>query len=231
MKTVKKILITIVTIILILVLVFNIYNFVQIKILKKDLATINGYAILEVVTGSMEPTIKTGDLIVINTKDKNIKEKDIITFYDVNDAFVTHRLIKIDGDMMITKGDNNNTEDEALPIKNIVGKYVFKISGLGILIASLQKPFVSIMIFIIGILVCFLVSTDKNGNPILEEDKKEFQEFLELKNKQDSSNKKKFNIKEEVNKIKEKVVKEDKKKKKGTPKKKNNKKKKKKRKK
>ena len=38
-----------------------------------------------------------------------------------------------------------------------------------------------IMILIIGVLVCFLVSTDKEGKAILTEDEKEFLEFKEYK--------------------------------------------------
>ena len=190
MKIVKKIIFIIITIILCLVLAFNLYNFISLKILKKDLPTIGGYAVLEVATGSMEPTLKVGDLIIINTKEKNYQSKDIITFYDVNGSFVTHRLVSIKGDKMITKGDANNTEDEELTSKNIVGKYIFKIAGLGILLKSLRSPFTSIMILIIGILICWLVSTDKNGELILDEEEKEFEKFLELKEEQNSSPKK-----------------------------------------
>lgn len=185
MKTVKKAIFVIVTILLLLVFLFNIYNFIQIKVLKKDLATINGYAVLEVVSGSMEPTIKIGDYVIIDTKEKNYQKDDIVTFYDMNGSFVTHRIVSIDGDSMITKGDNNNTEDTSLPTENIVGKYVMRLNSLGIIVSSLQKPFVTVMILIIGILVCFLVSTDKDGNPILEEEEKEYQEFLAYKSKKE----------------------------------------------
>jgi len=192
LKKVKKVLFIIITLILVLVLAFNIYNFVSIKILKKDFASIKGYAILEVVSGSMEPTIKVGDLIVIDTKVQKYKEQDIVTFRDVNGSFVTHRIISLDKDKMITKGDNNNTKDEALSTKNIVGKYVFKISGVGLILSSLKSPFVLVMVLLIGILVCYLISTDKNGKPLLEDDElNEFIEFQKSKEeKKDVKNKK-----------------------------------------
>lgn len=192
LKKVKKVLFIIITLILVLVLAFNIYNFVSIKILKKDFASIKGYAILEVVSGSMEPTIKVGDLIVIDTKVQKYKEQDIVTFRDVSGSFVTHRIISLDKDKMITKGDNNNTKDEALSTKNIVGKYVFKISGVGLILSSLKSPFVLVMVLLIGILVCYLISTDKNGKPLLEDDElNEFIEFQKSKEeKKDVKNKK-----------------------------------------
>ena len=132
MKTFKRVLVGIISTLLGLILIFNIYNVICLKILHKDLATINGYGILEVVSGSMEPTINIGDLIVINTKAKDFEKNDIITFYDVNGSFVTHRLVKIKDDKMITKGDNNNVEDEGeVTISDVVGivEYIVPVIG------------------------------------------------------------------------------------------------------
>lgn len=183
MKIVKRLGIGIVTFVLVLLLVFNVYNFVSVKVLQKGLASIGGYAILEVVTGSMEPTIHVGDMIVINTKEINYQESDIVTFYDVDGSFVTHRIVSIEENVMVTKGDNNNTEDDPTNMDKIVGKYLFKINGAGKILASFKSPFVLIMILIIGLLFCVLISTDKEGKPILTEEEKELQEFKEYKTK------------------------------------------------
>ncbi len=183
MKIIKTISVTFVTIFLLLLLLFNIYNFFCIKILNRDLATVNGYAALEVISGSMEPTILVGDLIIIDTKEQKYQTGDIITFYDIDGSFVTHRIVSINEKSMITKGDNNNTEDEVLNIDRIVGKYITKINGFGKLTTALKSPFVMVMVLLIGIMVCFLVSTDKQGNPILTEEEKEFQKFREEQNK------------------------------------------------
>lgn len=183
MKIFKSILTKFIYLILILLVSFNVYNFVCINILKQDIPLINGYGILEVVSGSMEPTIDIGDLIVINTKDSNIKENDIITFYDENNAFVTHRVIKVEDNMITTKGDANNTEDKEFSKTKVVGKYVTKIKGMGRIMSSFKSPFVMIMILVIGLLACYLVSTDKEGKPIITEEEKEYEEFLEYKNK------------------------------------------------
>ena len=202
MKKVQKVLIYLVGICLSLILIYNIYNMINLKILKKDLTTINGYGILDVISGSMEPTIKVGDLIVINTKDKNINVGDVVTFYDVDMAFVTHRVVSINDDMMITKGDANDSLDDPIPLNNIVGKYVFKINGLGAFLTSLKNPLVSIIILIIGILICYLLSYQKE---IMIDNDEEFIKYLEDKKQKE---KKKKNKK-----------KKGKKKKKGSPKK------------
>lgn len=191
MKIIKKIGIAIATLLLVLLLAFNVYNFFCIQILGKDLATINGYGVLEVVTGSMEPTIRIGDLILIDTKAKEYKPEDIITFYDVEGVFVTHRIVSIENGMMITKGDNNNVEDAPLNTDRIIGKYVTKLDGFGRISATLKSPFVMAMILLIGIMVCFLVSTDKDGNPVLTDEEREFQEFKKRKAEEAKEKKKK----------------------------------------
>ncbi len=191
MKIVKKVLLIIITILLILLVAFNAYNFFSLKVLKHKLTTVGGYSLLEVVSGSMEPTIHVGDMIIINTKASNYQENDIVTFLDVNGSFVTHRIVSINNEEMITKGDFNNTEDEPTKIDKIVGKYVSRIPGAGKLLSSFKNPFTLVMILIIGLLFCYLISTDKNGNPIFTEEEKEFFEYQKEKNKPKANKKKK----------------------------------------
>ncbi len=189
MKILKRISTVLISLILLLMLTFNIYNYVNIKILHHDLAPIGSYAFLEVVSGSMEPTINVGDIIVIKVKNFNYQENDIVTFYDVDSSFVTHRIVKLENDKMVTKGDHNNTEDEALPQSNIVGKYLFKLNKLGDIFKAFKNPIISLLILIIGILICYLLSFDNNT----KEDEKQDKELQEEE--------KKNIIKEEKNEI------------------------------
>lgn len=190
MKVVKSILVKLIYAILIILATYNIYNYVCINVLKQDLPTINGYGTLEVISGSMEPTIDVGDLIIVNTKYDELKENDIITFYDEKGSFVTHRIIEIKDGEYITKGDNNNSEDQGTINKDdIVAKYVTRLNGMGKLMAAFKNPITMIMILVIGILVCVLVSTDKEGNPIITEEEKEYEEFLKFKENSEKENK------------------------------------------
>lgn len=207
MKVVKKVLLISVTVLLVLMVSFNIYNLFSLKIMKRPLTTIGGYSVLEVVSGSMEPAIHIGDMIIINTKESSYSENDIVTFLDVNGSFVTHRIVTINEEEMVTKGDFNNTEDEPMKIDKIVGKYVTKIPGAGKLLSSLKNPFTLVMILIIGLLVCYLISTDKNGNPIFTEEEKEFWGYKKKKQKT-SKQKKKFKKKDKILSEKESIEKE-----------------------
>lgn len=185
MKGIKRIIFGIVSIILGIILVINLYNFININLLKNDISSIAGYSVLEVVSGSMEPTIHVGDMIIINTNDKECEAGDIITFRDVNGSFVTHRIVAINDKEMITQGDFNDSQDEPISVDNIVGKYVTRIPNGGKVISAFKSPFTMIMILVIGVLICIFISTDKEGNPILESDELEFQEYLKQKDKKE----------------------------------------------
>lgn len=210
MKLLKRIVTAIVSVFLILLITFNIYNFVSINLLHKDLAKVAGYAILEVVSGSMEPTIMVGDLIVIDTNCKEYQNNDIITFRDINDAFVTHRIISIDNDkgIMITQGDANDSKDEAMSTSTIVGKYAFKIPAMGKVMSSLKNPIVMILILVAGIIVCALVSTDDKTvlNEVTEDDEEflEFKRQKELASKSETDSKKEEQVLEEIKLVKKK---------------------------
>lgn len=98
-----------------------------------------GYQIKTVLSGSMEPGIKTGSIIAVKLDiDKdNLKEGDVITFRESEDMLITHRITEItkNGDSVLyrTKGDNNNAEDmnPVLPA-NVVAMYTgFTVPYLG----------------------------------------------------------------------------------------------------
>lgn len=100
-----------------------------------------GYAFLVVTTGSMEPEIDAGELIII----KNMKEyeiNDIATFLDKDGFLVTHRIIELKKNLIVTKGDNNNLKDEPIPIENIKGKVIAHSKLLGIFVIYILKPLI-----------------------------------------------------------------------------------------
>lgn len=175
MNILKKILKIILWFLLVIIIIYNLYSFISLKILKKDITSIKGYSVLEVVSGSMEPTINVSDLIIINQNDKKYKKNDIVTFKDVNNSFVTHRIIDITKKGYITKGDANKSADlEYISKDKIVGKYVFKISKLGSFIKAIKNPIVLILIFIIGIMICAVISVKDSSSLKISEEEKEY---------------------------------------------------------
>ena len=100
----KKLFKYIIIIFILLILCYSIY----IKFFSKKLIVQPfGIGMLLVGSGSMEPEIGTGDIIIIK-KCKEYKIGDIVT-YDIEQKYlVTHRIIEQDGEEITTKGDNKN---------------------------------------------------------------------------------------------------------------------------
>ena len=114
-----------------------------------------------VLSGSMEPTIKAGDLILSKTAEADeIKVGDVISFYDPagnGNSVVTHRVIEIvdDGDGTYswrTQGDGNGGVPDrlAVPFENLVGRWDgVRFPGLGSVALFMQT--------VPGIIVCVVV--------------------------------------------------------------------------
>ena len=111
MKKALKIIIDILFIIIIIIL------------LGYFILTLTGKLYLyEVKTGSMEPTIKVNDYILVY-KDKDYKKEDILTF-EYENSLVTHRIVKKDKNKIITRGDANNTDDDEIDLNSVIGKVI-----------------------------------------------------------------------------------------------------------
>lgn len=115
---------------LVLIFVMGIGYF-QVKVMKKNNIELFGYTFFEVVSGSMAPAINVGDAIIVRTIHYELNEDDIITFLD-NNEFITHRIISMNGDVIVTKGDANNSIDKSIKKQDIIGKVVKIIPEFGI---------------------------------------------------------------------------------------------------
>ena len=128
MRIIKKICRWIFDIILFIILAIALimaYNHIQINIKGNTYTTMLGYSAFEVATGSMSNTIEIGDVILVKLIEPNepVSENEIVVFTQ-DTKLVTHRIIKINGDKIITKGDANNTQDDPISRGQIIGKVV-----------------------------------------------------------------------------------------------------------
>lgn len=96
------------TVIVLVVLIFKV--FVPHSFLSK-------YRVGFVMSESMEPTIPTYSILFEKRVNdvRAIKEQDIVTFlYETQEGdtiFITHRILEVNEDSVITKGDNNPEQD------------------------------------------------------------------------------------------------------------------------
>lgn len=81
------------------------------------------YPMASITSGSMWPALKTGDMVFIKgieNKDE-IKVGDIIVYKNPL-GFTIHRVIEINENIIITKGDANNVSDAPVKFEEIIGK-------------------------------------------------------------------------------------------------------------
>ena len=107
-----------------------------------------GWRFDAVLSGSMEPEVKVGSLVVTHSVDaEEIGVGDIITFRSntADVQMVTHRVIGIGRSSSLyfeTQGDANEDPDPAtVPARNLVGKVSFHIPYWGYFTEFIKTPF------------------------------------------------------------------------------------------
>ncbi|MFH1990588.1 MAG: signal peptidase I [Patescibacteria group bacterium] len=110
---------------------------------------------LTVLSGSMEPAIKMGSVVLVKPM-VDYKIGDVITFGEISKIKtpITHRIyeIKVQGSqpVYITKGDANNGPDiREITQKDILGKVLFSVPYLGYAVDAAKKPFGFALIIIV----------------------------------------------------------------------------------
>ena len=104
------------------------------------------YKILVVLSGSMEPAIKTGSVVIVKPASE-YSVGDIITFGPVTKTKppTTHRIVDVEvqaGSVVyVTKGDANEDSDgRSVAGKDVLGKILFSVPYFGYVIDFARKP-------------------------------------------------------------------------------------------
>lgn len=131
---------TVLCVILLPILIINLTLIAKSYINEDEVPSLGGMFPMIVLTDSMYPEIESGDLIICRTLEaEEVKVGDVITFYDPmgnGTSVVTHRVLEItekDGrPQFITKGDNNNVEDQVpVEAEDLIGIYQRRIPKAG----------------------------------------------------------------------------------------------------
>ncbi len=104
-----------------------------------------GFHMYNVISGSMEPTIKVGSLLYVHEgKAEDIEEDDIIAFYSSleDGSIITHRVVKnnVVSGTFKTKGDANDKEDPTpISYQNFIGKVTLTVPYMGKLLTLMTS--------------------------------------------------------------------------------------------
>lgn len=158
MKGVMKILGIAVNVALVLIIAAGAVMGFTSKRSPDGIPTVAGRKVLAVISGSMEPAIHTGDVIIVKplAQGEEIRDGDVITFRakDAPSMLITHRVM---GTVLVnekpvaytTKGDANPSIDaDVVTREQVVGRYLWRIPYFGYVASFLRKP-IGIILFVI----------------------------------------------------------------------------------
>lgn len=121
---------------------FNIYMWNAQSLTGNAMPMPFGVGTAVVLSGSMEPTLSVDDLIIVKAQ-KSYQVDDIVV-YQSGGMLVVHRIISIEGDVVITQGDANNAPDSEIDRSMIKGAMVGQVKNAGGVVRLMKSPVVSI---------------------------------------------------------------------------------------
>lgn len=122
-----------------------------------------GMNIYVVLSGSMNPTVETGSVVLVDTEYEDYVIGDIVT-YKIDDQLVTHRIVEMEEDICRTKGDANEVPDSGVIKKSqILGKVKYVIPTLGYVISYMQsKKVILILLTVLFLSNLFDILSENN---------------------------------------------------------------------
>jgi len=194
-KTPIKVLQCVVVAILVFLVFICISVFIQTRVNPNKIPSIFGYKPFVVLSGSMETEIFKGDLVVTREVDaESLQKNDIVAFRDSENHVVTHRVVDIvdeNGEKrLVTKGDNNNNNDsDMVNVKDVEGKYLFKMSGFGNFVMIMQEPLTLVVVLVV-ILVAGGIWMMLGKNKLSKDEREELEKLRKERSKTIEKNKK-----------------------------------------
>lgn len=161
MKKAGKIFSRIMAVISVVIFIFGLTIFVSVLRASAGKApSVFGFSVLQVTSGSMEPEIPVGGIVVVRkVKPESLKVGDVISFYsndvDISGKVNTHRIVEIkqseSGEKIFrTKGDANEYADTAAVFEiDLVGKMIMNLGSVGGSVFDVLRNPTIILIFIV----------------------------------------------------------------------------------
>ncbi|MBQ3265841.1 MAG: signal peptidase I [Ruminococcus sp.] len=112
-----------------------------------------GFGLSVILSPSMEPVLNVNDLVIVAQQDSY--EVDDIVVYQEGKMLVIHRIISIDGDTVITKGDANNAADDPISLDSIKAKFQFRIPFMGLIVKYLKTVPGTLLVLALAIFLLY----------------------------------------------------------------------------
>ena len=177
--------------VIITIFIILIMSVIIIQKVSNNNLSLGGYRLFTIVTGSMEPKYKVGDMVLA----KEVKAKDIEVLDDVvyngkeddfNGKIVAHQVIKKEVKnekySFITKGIANQSEDPKINEDQIIGKIIYKTVILSFITKIVNNLYGFYFLLFVPIVVLTFIEIIK----AIEEKKEEKEEKRKLKEKEES---------------------------------------------
>lgn len=138
-----------------LVLFINLYIGVCSAVTKEAVPQCFGITPLVVLSGSMEPAIMPGDVVIVQKQDiDKYKEGDVATYLAGNVAY-THRIIAKEEGVFVFKGDSNTLVDSEVEATQLIGRVILRIPKIGVAILFFKTPPGMLLLVLIFILALY----------------------------------------------------------------------------
>ena len=124
------------------------------------------YDLYIVRSGSMEPAINVGDMVLAGPVGTGGIKPGVIISYEAGKNLITHRVLSIDGNTLITKGDANKEPDpNPVRLSQVQSRYIFRIPYVGYVAGFLRtRPGWLLSIVLPSIVLVILTGNIKKGD-------------------------------------------------------------------
>lgn len=123
-----------------------------------------------VLSGSMEPELSVGDLLIVVARDE-YAVGDVVVYRDGNTA-VTHRIVAVRDGEIITRGDANSADDMPITADRIKGAVAAAVPLVGYAVLAIRTPWGTL-----GLLVAALLLWERSFRSDRAHDEKELEEL------------------------------------------------------
>ena len=136
-----------------------------------------GYSFYYVLTESMEPEIKAGEMILGKyTAPEDLQVGDVITYKgetgNLYGKIITHKIVEIEDEIITTKGIANDIADPPINSSQVLSKYVVTIPLAGKIFSVINSKF-GFVILIVTPLMLLIVNEISIIVKAFKEDKEE----------------------------------------------------------